>query len=156
MSATLTMTPEMRETRRKYMTPIIMGMIAGLLAEAAFILVQGYILYPGAPFINMLFWGIFCGIGMGTAAGISIILFVVDRFTGVKAILMGTAVAFVPLNLCSYYCYEISLNVGYYGAREMGMLFVYKNMVISVIGGILVCSLYFTKRGTRWLAKVGL
>ncbi|WP_372571234.1 hypothetical protein [Ruegeria jejuensis] len=133
--------------RKKYLRPIVLGVIGGIFAEIMFILVQGVILYPGQPIWVMAFWGFFCGVGMGALAGVFLDVFVVDRFEGKSSILWGTTVAFVPYAACGYFCYEIALNVNYYGAREMGMIFVYKNMILSFVGALLISLLLFTERG---------
>ncbi len=144
------------EMRKKYLRPIILGIIGGIFAEIMFILVQGVILYPGQPIWVMAFWGLFCGVGMGSVAGIFLNLFVVDRFTGRSAITWGTVAAFIPYASCGYFCYEIALNTGYYGAREMGIIFVYKNMILSFVGALLISLLIFTERGKAILEKLGL
>ncbi|CAD0187192.1 hypothetical protein RUESEDTHA_04104 [Ruegeria sp. THAF57] len=149
-------TINLAQLRQKYMRPILLGIIGGLFAETMFLFVQGVLLYPGKPVSVMMFWGVFCGIGMGGAAGIALNLFVVDRFEDQKAILPGTLAAFVPYAACGYFCYEIALNTGYYGAREMGLLFVAKNLVISFFGSLLIASLLFTQRGRAMLKALRL
>lgn len=144
------------ESRRKYLRPLVMGVLAGWFAEAMFVLVQGHLLFPGKPLMNMVIWGFYCGFGMGAGAGLFILLFVTDRFTGKKAIFWGTLAMAVPFNLCSYYCYQLALNTGYYGASEMGILFVYKNLALSLTAGVFLAWILLSDTGNRWLSKVGL
>jgi hypothetical protein len=133
--------------RKKYLRPIVLGILGGWFAEIMFIIVQGVILYPGQPIWVMAFWGLFCGTGMGAVAGIFVNLFVQDRYEGTKAILPGIFWAFIPYAACGYFCYEIALNTNYYGAREMGWIFVAKNMILSFVGAVIISFALFTERG---------
>ena len=145
-----------RAERQKYLRPIVLGILGGWFAEILFIVVQGVILYPGNPIWVMMFWGLFCGTGMGAVAGVFASLFVVDRYEGTKAVVPGIVAIFIPYAACWYFCYEIALNTNYYGAVEMGWIFVAKNMVLSFVGAVLISLALFTERGRAIVEKFGL
>ena len=135
---------------------MVLAISGALFAEIMFLLVQGVILFPGTPVMNMVIWGSFCGIGMGSAAGAFIILFVVNKYHGKQAIIRSTIFASIALNACGYLCYELALIFDYYGARELREIFVIKNAVLSFAGSAFVSWLVFSEKGQIWLKRIGL
>ncbi len=142
--------------RQTCLRVLALAVTFGLVAEVMFTLVQGVILFPGKPVMNMFVWGAFCGVGMGSAVGAAIIMGVVGRYDGIKAILISTVLGSMVFIFCGFLCYELALIFNYYGARELQEIFIIKNAILSVSGSVLLSWLIFSDKGSRFLTRLGI
>mgnify|MGYP000160589345 CR=1 FL=1 len=147
---------EVIDDRQICLRVLALGVASALIAEIMFTIVQGVILFPGKPVMNMLVWGAFCAIGMGSAVGAAIIMGVVGRYEGIKAILISTVLGSMVFIFCGFLCYELSLIFNYYGARELQEIFIIKNAILSVSGSALLSWLVFSAKGSRFLTRLGI
>ena len=94
---------------------------------------------------------------MGAALGTAINLFVVNRFTGTKAIALTILSSFVLLGImCDLLCLNLDLHFHYFGAQNNPILFVSGSITGSIIAGAGIGWLLFTDNGNRALTKIGL
>jgi len=128
---------------------LLMSLAASVFSEFILLVVYGIILFPEGNLLNKTLWTlVYCGLGMGATVAAFINLFVTDRYTGLRAIILTTVIAVVLLGfLCDGLCYRLDLRFDYFGAPHMPPLFFHvSSWVGSLVGGALVGYLSFGKR----------
>ena len=147
----------MRDQGKRYKRPLIVSIILSILGETAIFVIWGLLLYPEGSWLSKFFWTIIiCGIGMGSTIGAAIVLFVVDRFQGLGAIIATTILSVFILGIgCDFVCYELDKHFQYFGATENPTLFLANGVGMSLIGGLITGVLLFTENGNRLLSKLG-
>ncbi|MCB2092109.1 MAG: hypothetical protein KDF58_11715 [Alphaproteobacteria bacterium] len=145
-------------TIKGYLRPLKFAILFSVLGEAVIFLVWGVILYPEGSILHKFLWTIvFCGLGMGSAGGAFISLYVVGRFTGIKALVACGLISGVLLGLfCNYLCFNLDMHFNYFGGASTPGLFIWSGIIMAVAGGMLVGWLCFTKTGNTWLDKLGI
>ncbi|UJR18036.1 hypothetical protein I4U23_004937 [Adineta vaga] len=102
----------------------------------------------GAEFLFLLigifyfsgFKNLFCGIGMGSALGTSINMFITDRYFNTKAIL-GTILLGCPVfGSCNVLCFRLDHHLDYWGA---------------ILGSVINRYLLFSPNGQKLLIQMG-
>lgn len=143
----------------RYRRPIVVSIIGSMLAEVVIFVVWGVVLYPGGDLTAKFLWSVvFCGVGMGSVVAAVLVLFVVDRFDGARAIAATALVSTVVLGgVCNALCYRLDTHVfHYFGGRESPLGFLGGGAVLASVGGVATGWLLFTERGKAFLERVGL
>lgn len=148
----MTSTVPASDHRARYLRPIKLSIFFAVLGEAALFVVFGLILYPEGNIVNKLLWTVvFCGLGMGGAGGAMIVIFVVDRITGMKAILSTTLISVIMVGVaCNYLCLTLDQTFRYFGGAENSALFISSSVIMSALGGAVIGWLCFTDRGRTY------
>ncbi|SNZ01396.1 hypothetical protein [Flagellimonas pacifica] len=146
---------EQELTYKDYLRPLKLAIFFSVLGEAAIFLIWGMLLFPEGNLIHKFLWTvIFCGLGMGATVGAIIALFVVGRWKGLQAIVLCAELSGIVLGLfCNYLCYNLDMHFGYFGGKEVPLLFVINGMVLAILGGSLVGWFCFSEKGKRILNK---
>lgn len=148
----------MKSQRTYYLRPIWLGIAGSVLAEFMIFLIWGLFLYPAGSYLAKFLWTvIFCGFGMGAVTGAIIATFIVDRFEGMKAIILTSVItAFILGVACNLLCFTLDSHFfHYFGAEENPYLFIVNGVVMSALGGLLVGWLLFSNKGKQLLQKAG-
>jgi hypothetical protein len=108
--------------------------------------------------IYKILWTLgFCGIGMGATLGTSINLFIIGRYSGLKAILLTTLLAFLIMGVaCDLLCLNLDLHFNYFGAQTNPLLFSAGGMLGSLIAGAGIGGLLFSKTGQSIMERLGI
>lgn len=126
--------------RERYLRPIKLSIALSVLSEAVIFVVWGLILYPEGSIINKLLWTVvFCGLGMGSAVGALVALLVVDRLSGLPALIATTVQSVVILGVgCNLLCLNLDRHFLYFGGTENHLLFLGNGIVMSAAGGVII------------------
>lgn len=140
-------------TRASYIRPITLSIAFSVAGELVIFVVWGLILFPEGSIFNKLVWTLgFCGIGMGSAVGAAVVLFVVDRLDGLAAVLATAGIAVALLGVaCNSLCLALDRHFLYFGGAEDMTLFLANGIAMAAVGGLVVGWLCFTDRGRRVL-----
>jgi len=99
----------------------------------------------------------FCGIGMGITRGTCINLFVINRYSGLKAILFTILLAFMVMGIaCDLLCLNLDLPFNYFGEETNPLLFTTGGILSPVIAGAGIGGLLFSKPGQSVMVKIGI
>ena len=153
------MQPPDAELRLRYLRPLTVAIAGSVLAEAAIFVVWGIILYLGGSLLTKFLWTIvFCGMGMGSALGSILALFVVDRVDGWVAVAITSLLSAAVLGLgCNVLCYQLDTHYfHFFGGSDSPVLFIGSGIVMATVGGAAGGWLMFTRRGRRCLTRLGL
>ena len=145
-------------TVNDYLRPLKLAIIFSVLGEAAILLIWGVILYPEGSLLHKFLWTIvFCGIGMGAAAGVFIDFLVVGKLNGLPAIIATAFISFVLLGLfCNFLCFNLDMHFDFFGGHNTPNSFIWNGIVMATLGGIFVGWLCFTDKGNKILNKYGI
>lgn len=145
------------EARKKYLRPLLVSMCISIVFELFIFILFGLILYPNGSVFNKLIWTIFyCGIGMGCVVGAWIDILVVDRFSGIKAVLATMTIAVLFLSACDALCLALDHKFRYFGGHDNPILFFVSGIIMSIIGGLIGGVLLFTSKGNKILSTMNL
>ena len=134
--------------------PLKVTILMTLIAELGLFVVFGLLLFPQGNLLYKLIWtGLYCGIGMGAATGALIVLIVVERFEGMKALLAGFFTATLSLLACNLLCLTIDQHYNFFGGREAPHLFLWNGIAMIVPGSALLSWLLFTDQGNAILDR---
>lgn len=147
-----------KNLRKRYLQPIYVCIGLAVIGEILIFTIFGLILHPAGNIVHKFLWTIvFCGIGMGSALGAFIIMFVIDRFIGIKAIIITTLLSFMLLGLgCDFLCFYLDLHFHFFGANVNPTAFLVNGITASILGGLIAGFLLFTNKGQRWLSYIGI
>lgn len=100
---------------------------------------------------------VFCGLGMGSVTGSTIVLFVVGKFSETTSIVLCSFISLIFLGLfCNLLYLRLDMHFNYFGSGETPVLFIVNGMSMSAIGGWLVGWLSFSSQGRSIATKLGL
>ncbi len=136
-----------------------LSILLSMFGELIILIVWGVILYPTGELATKFLWTVvFCGLGMGSAVGALLVLFVVDRLHGRAAIVASTLLSALILGVgCNALCYQLDVHYFHsFGGAESPGLFIGNGVVMSMLGGALVGWLVFSERGASLLTQRGL
>ena len=121
-------------------------------------MVWGLILYPEGNILHKFLWTIiFCGLGMGAAAGSVVVFMISGRQKGYPAIVSCMLISIVLLGLlCNVLCFRLDMHFGFFGGADTPILFIWNGTIMSALGGWLVGWLSFTKKGKQLATKIRL
>ena len=143
---------------RRYRRPLVLAIAASVSSEAVIFVVWGLILYPQGSILTKFLWTIvFCGLGMGSAVGAAVVLFVVDRLEGAAAVAATSLLSATMLGGgCNVLCYRLDTHYfHYFGGADSPALFIVNGVAMAAIGGAVVGWLLFTARGEALLDRIG-
>lgn len=145
---TLTTTPA-KAPLTGYVRPLKLSLLFSILGEAVILVIWGFYLFPEGNWFNKIMWTlVYCGMGMGGAFGAVVVLGLLGRVDGLRAVVLTAALSTVMLGLfCNYLCLRLDMTFGYFGAQGAGVLFMVNGIAMSAIGGALLGWLVFTERG---------
>ncbi|MBO6515093.1 MAG: hypothetical protein JJ975_00900 [Bacteroidia bacterium] len=140
---------------KAYLRPLKLGILLSVIGELIIFLIWGVYLYPQGDILYKFLWTVvFCGVGMGSAIGVSIVLIVVPKFSGYTAIILTTLISLILLGLlCNLLCFRLDISFDFFGGRKTPHLFLWNGVVMSVIGGLSIGWLCFTDVGNNILEK---
>jgi hypothetical protein len=146
------------DARKMFIRPLIISLVFSVVGEFLLLVIYGIILFPGGNMIYKVLWTlVFCGIGMGATLGTSIDLFIIGRYSGLKAILLTILLAFLIMGVaCDLLCLNIDLHFNYFGAQTNPLLFSAGGMLGSLIAGAGIGGLLFSKTGQSIMERIGL
>lgn len=144
------------DARKMFIRPIIISLVFSVVGEFLLLVIYGIILFPGGNMIYKVLWTlVFCGIGMGATLGTSISLFIIGRYSGLKAILLTILLAFLIMGVaCDFLCLNIDLHFNYFGAQTNPLLFSAGGMLGSLIAGAGIGGLLFSKTGKSIMERI--
>lgn len=140
----------------RYKRPLVLAIAGSVLLESILFLVYGVLLYPGGSLLTKALWTIvFCGLGMGSVLGALLVLFVVDRLSGPKAIVVTTVLTVLALGVgCNLLCFTLDANYfNYFGGRDGPVSFVASGIFMSFVGGLGLGWLVFSSTGQTLFAN---
>ena len=107
-------------TINQYSRPIVLAILLSVVGEVYLLIYYGIIQYPQGSFLYKFLWTVvFCGLGMGTTLGAMTVLFIVDRFSGIKAIMATTFLSLILLGLvCNLLCLNLDRHFQFFGGHE--------------------------------------
>ena len=142
------------EQREHYIRPIKVTILMTLMAELGLFVIFGLLLFPQGNLLYKLIWtGVYCRIGMGAATGALIVLIVVGRFEGMRALLAGFFTATLSLLTCNVLCLIIDRHYNFFGGYEAPALFFWNGVVMIIPGSALLSWLLFTEQGNKVLDR---
>ena len=146
------------DTRKLFIRPLIISLFFAVAGELLLLVIYGIILFPGGNMIYKVLWTlVFCGIGMGATLGTSINLFIIGRYSGLKAILLTILLAFLIMGVaCDLLCLNLDLHFNYFGAQTHPLLFSAGGMFGSLIAGVGIGGLLFSKTGQSIMERIGI
>ena len=146
------------DTRKLFIRPLIVSLGFSVIGEFLLLILYGIILFPDGNMIYKILWTLgFCGIGMGATLGTSINLFIIGRYSGLKAILLTTLLAFLIMGVaCDLLCLNLDLYFNYFGAQTNPLLFSAGGMLGSLIAGAGIGGLLFSKTGQSIMERLGI
>jgi hypothetical protein len=146
------------DTRKLFIRPLIVSLGFSVIGEFLLLILYGIILFPDGNMIYKILWTLgFCGIGMGATLGTSINLFIIGRYSGLKAILLTTLLAFLIMGVaCDLLCLNLDLHFNYFGAQTNPLLFSAGGMLGSLIAGAGIGGLLFSKTGQSIMERLGI
>ena len=129
--------------------PLKLALLFSILGEAVILLVWGFYLFPkGSWFIKTMWTLVYCGVGMGGAFGAVLVLGLLGRVDGWRAVGLTALLSTVMLGLfCNTLCLRLDMTFGYFGAQGAGLLFMLNGIVMSALGGAVLGWMTFTDRG---------
>ncbi len=130
-----------------------------MIGELIILIVWGVFLYPTGELVTKFLWTVvFCGLGMGSAVGALLVLFVVGRVHGRAAVVASMLLSALVLGVgCNLLCFQLDAHYfHFFGATASPALFIGNGVVMSLLGGALVGWLVFTERGASHLTRYGL
>ena len=90
--------------RKHYLRPIYVSVFLSVFAELMLFLYFGVALNSEGNLLNKFIWSVvFCGLGMGSVLGITIIIFVLDYLRGWFAVVMTTCIAIILFGVGFYF-----------------------------------------------------
>jgi len=139
--------------RKRYIRPLVVSVAMTEIGEALLLIGYGLILFPGGNLLSKVVWTLlFCGIGMGASLGAAISVFVVDKFDGIKGVIVTTALSFAMLGIaCDLLCLNLDRQFHFFGGTSNPNLFIWGSIVGSIVGGLTVGILIFTRKGNELL-----
>jgi hypothetical protein len=142
--------------RNQYIRPLVVSIAMTELGELFLLILYGVILFPEGSLANKILWTlVFCGIGMGATLGAFVNILVVNRYQGIKAILVTTMLSFIILGIaCGLLCLNLDRHFHYFGATSDPYIFATGSVIGSIIGGLAVGIALFTQRGNDFLEKL--
>lgn len=142
----------------QYKRPLIVGLAMTTFGELGIFLIFGVLLYPQGDLLSKFIWTVlFCGVGMGSAFGTLVDLFVVGRLKGVSAIIACTVISALILGVgCNFLCFKLDQHFHYFGGQHSPILFVLNGIVMAIIGALLSGWLLFTDSGSKLLTRTGI
>jgi len=146
------------DTRKLFIRPLIISLFFAVVGEFLLLVIYGIILFPDGNMIYKVLWTLgFCGIGMGATLGTSINLFIIGRYSGLKAILLTILLAFLIMGIaCDLLCLNLDLHFNYFGAQTNPLLFSAGGMLGSLIAGAGIGGLLFSKTGQSIMERLGI
>ena len=146
------------DTRKLFIRPLIVSLGFSVIGEFLLLILYGIILFPDGNMIYKILWTLgFCGIGMGATLVTSINLFIIGRYSGLKAILLTTLLAFLIMGVaCDLLCLNLDLHFNYFGAQTNPLLFSAGGMLGSLIAGAGIGGLLFSKTGQSIMERLGI
>ena len=146
------------DTRKLFIRPLIVSLGFSVIGEFLLLILYGIILFPDGNMIYKILWTLgFCGIGMGATLGTSINLFIIGRYSRLKAILLTTLLAFLIMGVaCDLLCLNLDLHFNYFGAQTNPLLFSAGGMLGSLIAGAGIGGLLFSKTGQSIMERLGI
>ncbi|MEZ4848201.1 MAG: hypothetical protein R3B93_06205 [Bacteroidia bacterium] len=141
-----------------YVRSLKVLILLSVLGEAVIFLVWGVFLYPEGSILHKFLWTIvYCGLGMGSAAGAFVVFLVVNKMTGWKAILTTSLISGILLGLfCNYLCFNLDMHFNHFGGADTPGLFIWNGIIMSFLGGAFGGWLLFTDKGNHWLDRIRL
>lgn len=107
------------------------------LAEVFYLIVWGFILFPGGSLAGKAVWAATCGIAMGSAIGAATLVLVEGRTSGLAAIAAAAAIMVAIGSFCAWLCSRIDAKFDYFGGPENGTLLILSGVIPAIIGGLL-------------------
>lgn len=146
------------DARNTYIRPLKVSLGFSVIGEFLFLIIYGIILFPNGNLIFKVLWAlIFCGIGMGATLGAGINLYIVGRHTGHKAIWLTSLLSFLILGVaCDLLCLNLDLRFNYFGAQTSSLLFAAGGIFGSLIAGVGIGGLLFSKTGQSIMEQIGI
>jgi hypothetical protein len=147
-----------KNARKMYIQPLMVSLGFSVIGEFLLLIIYGIILFPGGNMIYKVLWTLlFCGIGMGATLGTCINLFVINRYSGIKAFLLTILLAFMVMGIaCDLLCLNLDLHFNYFGAKTNPFLFSTGGILGSLIAGAGIGGLLFSKAGQSLMGKLGI
>ena len=138
-------------SRSSLLRPIKLSILFSVAGEFVIFVVWGMILFPYGSWLHKLLWTLlFCGVGMGSAIGAVVAIFIVGRLRGAAAIAATTVASVALLGVaCNLLCLALDEHFHYFGGESHGEMFIWNGIVMAALGGLLVGWLCFTERGSR-------
>lgn len=145
-------------TVKDYLRPLKLGIFFSILGEGAIFLIWGVYLYPEGNLFHKFLWTIvFCGLGMGAAIGAFIDFFIMGKLKGNAAIIATIFLSLLLLGLlCNFLCFNLDMHFNFFGGQNSPTLFIWNGIGMSILGGLLIGMLLFTKKGNGLLDKYGI
>ena len=145
-------------TLKSLKRPLIVCLFLAVFAEFLMFLIFGVLLYPDGNLLAKFLWTVlFCGVGMGSAMGVFVVLFVVEKLKGVGAIVACILISTLLLGFgCNFLCFLLDKHFHYFGGHESPLIFISNGIIMSALGGLISGYLLFTKKGDKILQRVGI
>jgi hypothetical protein len=146
------------DTRKIFNRSVIVSIGFTVLGELLLLVTHGFILFPAGLILYKALWAlVFCGIGMGATLGAFINLIVTGRYFGIKAVIFTTVLSLIILGmLCGLLCFNLDLTFQYFGANTNPTLFLLNGIIGSIVAGIGIGGLLFSKAGNTALVRLRL
>lgn len=127
-------------TRSMYIRPLVYSIGVSVFGEFLLLIIYGVMLFPGGNLLNKVLWTlVFCGVGMGATLGTFIILLVVGRYAGKRAIIPTTLLTVLLAGIiCNQLCLALDRHFGYFGGGEDPLLFTLGSIIGSTVGGLMI------------------
>lgn len=146
------------DARKMFIQPLIVSLGFSVIGEFILLIIYGIILFPGGNMIYKFLWTVvFCGIGMGATLGTGINLFVIGRYSRLKATLLTILLAVVVMGVaCDLLCLNLDRQFHYFGAQTNPLLFSFGGIFGSLLAGTGIGGVLFSKAGQSLMAKIGI
>jgi hypothetical protein len=146
------------DPRKIYTRPIVVSLGVCIFGELLLFILYGIVLFPQGNLLYKFLWTVvFCGIGMGATVGAFVNLFIIDKYSGIKAIIFTILLSLATLGvLCNLLCLQLDLHFHYFGAETNPILFLIGSIPGSIVAGVVIALLLFSRKGDKILHRFSL
>ena len=127
----------LNEEHNKSLKPVVLATLLILIAEMAYLVVWGMILYPQGSLPGKVMWTVTCTIAMGSVIGVFTQILVPGDGSGLARMAVAAAVMAAVGIYCTYLCARIDVHFNYFGGADNAALFLLGGVAPAIFGGII-------------------